>query len=347
MQERMRHSIAFHAEMVGDTMHFHQALKQSDNSEFVKTVVKEINDHVENNHWELIKRLDVPKDQEVIPSVWAMRQKKDLTTNEITKYKARLNVHGGKQTFGINYFDTYVPVATWFAIRLLMVFAILFGWHLWQIDFVMTYAQAPIEFEMYMELPHGIKTKYGDKKSHVLCLLSNLYGQKQAGWVWNKHLYSKLLKHDYHQSSIDECVYYKNSTIFICYIDDGLFLGKSDCQLLKAIQELQSLGLDIEDQGHPADYVGANILKSSNRSYEFSQRGLKESIVKDIGLTHSRRCKSVVPVSTSKPMCIFIDFKSFYDYPKFKFNYCSVVGKLNYVGQISHPDIIYGVHQLA
>jgi len=85
----------------------------------------------------------------VLPSVWAVRRKRNLTTGEITKHKARLNLHGGKQEFGMTYCDTYAPVVTWFAIRLLIVFGILFSWSLRQVNFVMAYPQAPIEMDMY------------------------------------------------------------------------------------------------------------------------------------------------------------------------------------------------------
>jgi hypothetical protein len=46
----------------------------------------------------------------------------------VTKHKARLNLHIGKQEFGRNYYETYAPVVTWFAILLLIVFGILFHW---------------------------------------------------------------------------------------------------------------------------------------------------------------------------------------------------------------------------
>jgi hypothetical protein len=55
-----------------------------------------------------------------------VQRKRDLTTGKVTKHKARLNLHGGKQEFGMNYYETYTPVVTWFAIRLLIVFGILF-----------------------------------------------------------------------------------------------------------------------------------------------------------------------------------------------------------------------------
>ncbi len=114
--------------------YLHQALQQDDAADFVRAVVKEVNDHVSLNHWQLIKRSEVPEDASVVPSVWAMWRKYDLTTNAITKYKARLNLHGGKQEFGVNYYETYASVITWFAIQLMIVFALVFGWCLWMVS---------------------------------------------------------------------------------------------------------------------------------------------------------------------------------------------------------------------
>jgi hypothetical protein len=57
----------------------------------------------------------------------------------------------------MNYFETYAPVVTWFAIRLMIIFGIIFCWALRQVDFIMAYPQAPIEMDIYMELPQGIQ----------------------------------------------------------------------------------------------------------------------------------------------------------------------------------------------
>jgi hypothetical protein len=81
LQECMRNPIAFHAEMMGDIMYYQQALQQPDAQQFPNAVVKEVNGHVENKHWQLIKRGDVPKDVQVVPSVWSMQRKHNLTTN--------------------------------------------------------------------------------------------------------------------------------------------------------------------------------------------------------------------------------------------------------------------------
>jgi hypothetical protein len=159
LQEHMQNPIGFHAEMMGDIMYYDQALQQLDAKQFANAVVKEVNGHVDNKHWSLVKQKDVPKEAQVVPSVWAMWRKCDLTTNKVIKHKARLNLHGGKQVYGMNYFETYAPVVTWFANRLMIVFGIIFCWALWQVDFVMAYPQAPVEMDIYMELPHGIMTE--------------------------------------------------------------------------------------------------------------------------------------------------------------------------------------------
>ena len=69
---------AIHAEMMGDIMNFHHALKQLDASIFVQAVVKEVNGHVNNKHWELIKHSDLPKNVEIVPSVQPMHHKHNL-----------------------------------------------------------------------------------------------------------------------------------------------------------------------------------------------------------------------------------------------------------------------------
>ena len=87
----------------------------------MEAVAKEVNGHIENAHWKLVPIKSVPEDTDILPSVWSMQRKRNIVTNEITKYKARLNVHRRKNTSGENYFDTYTPVVTWSTIRLLII----------------------------------------------------------------------------------------------------------------------------------------------------------------------------------------------------------------------------------
>jgi hypothetical protein len=70
-----------------------------------------------------------------------MQCNRDLTTNEIKSHMARLNLHGGKQVYGMNYYETYAPVVTWFAIKLMIIFGIIFCWALcWGDGQTLTYS---------------------------------------------------------------------------------------------------------------------------------------------------------------------------------------------------------------
>jgi hypothetical protein len=122
----------------------------------------------------------------------------------------------------------------------------------------MVYPQAPIKMDIYMELPQEIQTKHGNSKDQVLMLKKIIYCQKQAGHMWNTFLVKKLMAIGFTTSLIDDCVFFCDDIIFIVYVDDGIFLCSDNSQLQEVIKEIQDLGLDIEDQGHPADYVGVN-----------------------------------------------------------------------------------------
>jgi hypothetical protein len=180
LQVRMRNLIAFHAEMMGDIMYLQQALHQPDALHFVDAVVQEVNRHVDNNNnnWVLTMRSKVPEDINILPSVWSMHCKRNISTNEIKKYKARPSLPGGKQIFGMNYDENYAPVVTWFSIRLLIIIGIMFCWALHQVNFIMAYPQAPIECDMHMDLPQGIRTSDRESNECVLKLLKDIDGQK-------------------------------------------------------------------------------------------------------------------------------------------------------------------------
>jgi hypothetical protein len=188
----------------------------------------------------------------------------------------------------MNYFEIYAPVVSWFAIRFMIVFGIILSWALPQADFVMAYPQAPVELDIYMELPQSIKTATGNSKDRVLKLLMNIYGQKQAGMVWNSFLVDKLTSLGYTSLLIDECIFFYSDIIFMVYVGDSIFVGNGDAQLQQAIKKFQDLGLNIKDQGHPEDYVGVSIKKLCSSSYEFTQCALIDSIIEDVGISNSK-----------------------------------------------------------
>jgi hypothetical protein len=259
IQDEMKDPVAFMYETDEETMYYDQAMRAPDRQNFVEAVVKEVNDHITSKHWILIPISQVPKGVKVLDSVWSTKRKKDIKTRKVYKHKARLNVHGGKQEFTLNFFETFSPVVNWFSVRLIFTLALLSGWQTKQVDFVLANPQVPIEFDMCMNLPKGIQMGSGNRNTHVLKLLKNLYGQRQAGRVWNKHLTAGLMKVGFTQSKVDECVFYGGDLIFMVYVDDDIFFCPHMHDIGKCILELRAAKYDIEDMGNVNDYLGINF----------------------------------------------------------------------------------------
>jgi hypothetical protein len=119
---------AFAASADPDTMYLKEAMRQPDREKFIEAMKKEIQDHTDNKHWKLVRRSFIPKGTQILPAVWSMKRKRRIATREIYKWKARLTVHGGRQTKGINYWETYAPLVQWSTTRLFLTLSVLRGW---------------------------------------------------------------------------------------------------------------------------------------------------------------------------------------------------------------------------
>lgn len=280
-QENMKDPIAYAAKMGDDNFHYHQAMKQEDKKEFQSAMHKEFQSHISKKNFKLILISKIKEGTKILDAVWSMKRKCDILTNAITKWKARLNVHGGQQEKGVNYEETYSPVAMWTSIRTLLVLSILNKWHTRQVD------RTPIEYELFMKLPAGIKIDGVSNRTHCLELLRNLYGQKQAGRVWNRFLVEGLLNIGFKQSKIDECVFYKGNVIFFVYVDDGCFIGPNKEEIDQAIADLKNPELakneyDIGDRGDLADYLGINFTKLEGNKLKMTQPQLIDRIIEQV-----------------------------------------------------------------
>ncbi len=83
-----------------------------------------------------------------VPAIWSFHRKRapDWT---ITKWKARLCPHGGKQVEGIDFWETYAPVFAWSIVRLSLILSMLTGMKNRQVDYILAYTQALIDCEIY------------------------------------------------------------------------------------------------------------------------------------------------------------------------------------------------------
>jgi hypothetical protein len=111
---------------------------------------------------------------------------------------------------------------------MLLVMAVSSGWHIQQLDYVMAYPQAPVDRDMYMEIPKGCTLSSGVANDFVLKIYKNIYGQKQAGRVWNDYLVAKLKKIGFVQSRINPCIFIREQTLYALYTDDSILASPGE-----------------------------------------------------------------------------------------------------------------------
>jgi len=157
-----------------------------------------------------------------------------------------------------------------------------------QVDFVLAYPQADIEYDMHMKLPYGIELR---NRSEQYCLRprKNLYGQKNTGRTFYLFMVNRLLKLGYIQSSIDECIFYRGTTIFFTYVDDGIFIDVSKENLNRSVTELANV-FNIEDNGDITEYLRVRIDRLHNGVIKLYQPYLIDQIIAELKL--NPKCKS-------------------------------------------------------
>jgi hypothetical protein len=326
-----------------DTMYHHEAMKEPDAEKFKQAMQKEWDDQLNNGNFTIHHRSKVSEGATILPAVWQMKRKRDIRTREIKKYKARLNIDGSRMKHGQHYDQTYAPVASWNSIRTLLVMSALHGWHTKQIDYVLAFPQAPVEREIYMQIPKGFRIAEGSTRDYVLKLHKNVYGQKQAGRVWNKYLVDILVnKVGFKQSSVDECVFYRGKVMYVLYTDDSILAGPDLKEIEQAIEDIKKAKLDITIEGDIQDFLGVNIDRKSDGSIHLTQPHLIDQILEDLKMGENTVEKST-PMSSSRLLSRHTGSEDF----DASFNYRSVIGKLNYLEKGSRSDIAYATHQCA
>ncbi|GJS15651.1 retrovirus-related pol polyprotein from transposon TNT 1-94 [Tanacetum coccineum] len=165
----------------------------------------------------------------IIGTKWVYRNKLD-ENGIVTRNKARLVAQGDNQQEGINYDETYAPVARLESIRILLAYACALNFKLYQMDVKSAFLNGFINEEVYVAQPPGFIDFA--KPNYVYRLKKALYGLKQAPKAWYDRLKAFLIKHDYSMGMVDNTLFTKkkdsNLIIVQIYVDDIIF--GSTCQ---------------------------------------------------------------------------------------------------------------------
>lgn len=153
--------------------------------------------------WELV---NPPADANIIGSKWVFRAKKDAAGN-VVRYKGWLVAQGFSQVPGVDYFDTFAPIAKLALIRSILAMAAVSDMELHQIDIVGAYLYADLSECIYMHQPPGFHAPNSSGK--VCHLLKTLYGLKQSGRRWYQKLVSILTKLGFKPCDVDQAVFFR------------------------------------------------------------------------------------------------------------------------------------------
>jgi hypothetical protein len=173
---------------------------------------------------------DLPGNQKVIGCHWVYKIKQNQD-GSVSRYKARLVVKGYSQQYGINYEETFAPVAKFTSIWILLLIAAAMDMEIHQMDVQTAFLNGDLEEEMYMSQPEG----YNHGPTKVWKLRKALYGLKQASRMWYRKI-DLYMKHcGFTRCSQDHSVYTNTNLglIIALYVDDLIILGRRQNELIE------------------------------------------------------------------------------------------------------------------
>jgi hypothetical protein len=195
-------------------------------------------------------------------------QDQACNNDNIEKYKARFVARGFSQKEGVDYEETFSPVARYTSIRTIISIAAVMDWRLHQMDVKTAFLNGVIEEEVYIKQPQGFEVH--GRESHVCRLKKALYRLKQAPRAWYSRIDGYLMSLGLTKSEADPNLYYKvvdgDPLILVLYVDD-LFLTGADRLIDQCKRELAS-EFEMKDLGLMHYFLdwrcGRNQVRSSS-----------------------------------------------------------------------------------
>jgi len=293
-----------------------------------------------NQVWELV---DLPEGVKPIGCKWIYKRKRGAD-GRVKTYKARLVAKGYTQKEGIDYEETFSPVAMLKSIRILLSIAAHLDYEIWQMDVKTAFLNGRLEESIYMIQPEGFIAK---GQEHRVCKLQrSIYGLKQASRSWNIRFDQAVKSFGFEQSIDEPCVYSKikdGKVVFlILYVDDILIIG-NDVGSLTSVKMWLTKQFQMKDLGEASYVLGIRIFRDrKNKMLALSQASYIDKILEKYGMQDSKKGQQPMRhgIALSKDMSpkTSDEVNSMRKIP-----YASAVGSLMYAMLCTRPDICYSV----
>ncbi|GAA5913711.1 hypothetical protein JCM6882_002323 [Rhodosporidiobolus microsporus] len=286
-----------------------------------------------------VKRLSLPPGAKLLGCRFVYRRKKD-EHGRVTGYKVRLVAQGFSQRPGVDFRETFAPVAKFTSIRVLLALAACQAMHVQQADVDKAYLHGELDEELYMRVPAGLDAPGLDGK--VLKLERALYGLKQAGRVWNHRIHASLEQLGYVCTASDACIYVQSEGgrhhYIALYVDDLLFVSPSLDEIAR-VKGGPKAEYGIKDLGDAKFILGIQVHRRSNGGIFLSQCAYLDDVLLRLGQAGTK--------SALTPMIPNLQLRAApLDYtpePAFRRRYMQAVGSLMYAMLGTRPDLTHAV----
>ncbi|KAJ9552834.1 hypothetical protein OSB04_016879 [Centaurea solstitialis] len=298
-------------------------------SDWVTAMQEELNQFEALKVWRLVK---LPESKSVIDTKWLFKNKRDAN-NIIVRNKARLVAKGYRQQEGIDYDETFAPVARLEAIRMFLAYAEYKDFTVFQMDVKTAFLYGHLKEEVYVAQPEGFVDK--EHPDYVYVLDKALYGLKQAPRAWYEELSKHLLSKGFKKGSVDSTLFLmkegEHIVVIQIYVDDIIF-GSTSRELCKKFENVMTEEFKMSMMGEINFFLGLQVRQFSDGIFINQSKYIFDLLNKyDMSGCHSigtpmATGNSIGPDHEEKD----VDLR----------NYRSMVGSLMYL-TASRPDIMF------
>lgn len=311
---------------------FTEAMQSENSHDWQCAMDDEMKSLAESNTWELVEK---PEDRLVVDNRWVYRVKMNLG-GTVDKFKARLVAKGFSQQAGVDYTETFSPVARFDTIRAVLSVAASEKLKLAHFDVKTAFLNGELDEVIYMRQPVG----YDDGTGRVCKLSKSLYGLKQAPRCWNKKFKDFLERYGLKVSEADPCLFYSvhdgHKLIIALYVDDGLVAAQNDDDLNMFLSELCSeFCVTVSPAGC---FLGLQIRQLEDGSVTVSQENYIKKILQRFNMSECN------PVTTPSDKMTAVEASTC---SKGTVPYREAVGSLMYLAIGTRPDIAYAVSSVS
>uniref|UniRef100_A0A2N9HA53 non-specific serine/threonine protein kinase n=1 Tax=Fagus sylvatica TaxID=28930 RepID=A0A2N9HA53_FAGSY len=324
----------FHCFSAFATLHEPHTFREASSDPLWQQAMKEELDALlKTGTWDLV---DLPAGKSAIGCKWVYKIK-TRSDGTVDRYKARLVAKGFTQEYGIDYEETFAPVARLSSVRTLIAVSASRHWPLFQMDVKNAFLNGELTEEVYMQLPPGFSQPPGF--SPKVCRLRRaLYGLKQAPRAWFAKFSSTISQHGFSASSYDSALFFRRSdhgiTLLLLYVDDMIITG-DDVQGIQDLKRFLGQHFEMKDLGPLSYFLGLEVSSSSD-GYYLTQAKYTSDLISRAGITDSKIVDT--PIEYNNRLNTH-DGEPLPDATLYR----QLVGSLVYL-TVTRPDISYAVH---